>query len=47
MTELRFAQKVSAALRGAQAAVVIAPKGALANGWHRTALGTDWASALD
>jgi probable aminopeptidase NPEPL1 len=47
MTDIRFRQKVSAALRRADAAVVIAPMAALEEGWHREALGTDWAGALD
>jgi probable aminopeptidase NPEPL1 len=47
MTEIRFRQKVSAALKGAGAAVVVAPKAALEKGWHRRALGTDWAEDFD
>ena len=47
MTEIQFSQRVSAALSGAQAVVVVAPKSALDKGWHRTALKTSWADALD
>jgi probable aminopeptidase NPEPL1 len=45
--DIRYATKVSAALRGAEVVVVVAPKSALDEGYHRTALGTDWAAALD
>ena len=51
MSELRYANKVSTAIRGAEVVVVVAPKSALDAGYHRTALGADvddhWASALD
>ncbi len=47
MTEIQFSRKVSAALTGAQAVVVIAKKSALDKGWHRKALGTSWADSLD
>jgi len=44
--DIRFATQVSSALRGSKA-VVVAPKSALDDGYHRTAIGEDWASALD
>ncbi len=47
MTEIRFANTVSAAIRGAEIVAVLAPQKALADGWHKTAIGQDWASALD
>ncbi len=47
MTEIRFAKSVSDALKGAEVVVVAAPKSALDKGWHKTALGTKWADALD
>lgn len=45
--DIRFATKVSTALRGSEAVVVVASKSALDAGYHRTALGHDWAAALD
>ena len=47
MSDIRFATKVSTALKGADVVVVVAPKFALDEGYHRIALDTDWASALD
>lgn len=47
MIEIKYATKVSTALKGAEAVLVLAPAAALADGWHKTALGTDWADALD
>jgi len=47
LIDIRFSNKVSAALSGATAVAVLAPKGALDNGVHRIALGTDWAASLD
>ena len=47
MIEIKFANKVSSALKGAEAVLVLAPTAAFADGWHKTALGTDWADALD
>ena len=45
--DIRFVNKVSTALRGADVAVVVAPKKALAGGFHRKALGSAWAKQLD
>jgi len=47
VTEIRFAKTVKDALKDAEVVVVAAPKKALDKGWHRTALGTPWAAALD
>jgi probable aminopeptidase NPEPL1 len=47
MTEIKFSAKVAAALTGAEVVVVVAPKSALDEGWHRVALGKPWAAALD
>ncbi len=47
MPDIRFASKVSSALRGAEAVIVVASKSALDAGYHRTVIGHDWASALD
>ncbi len=47
MSDIRYASKVGSALRGAEIVVVLAPKSALDEGYHRTALGADWAAALD
>ena len=47
MTDLVFVSNVKDALDGATVVVVAAPKKALDGGWHRTALATPWASALD
>ncbi len=47
MTDIQLNRKVSAALRGADTLVVLAPKAALAEGWHRKVLPAAWAPALD
>jgi probable aminopeptidase NPEPL1 len=47
LTEIRIARSVAEALEGAEVVVVAAPKKSLDEGWHRKALGTSWAAALD
>jgi probable aminopeptidase NPEPL1 len=47
LTDLSFHSDVRKALDGAETVVVLAPKKALDEGFHRKALGTVWASALD
>ena len=47
MTDIHFAGSVGDALKGAEIVVVLAPKKALGDGWHRKVLGTPWAAALD
>lgn len=47
MTQFVLAGDVQKALDGAEVLVVLAPKKALDAGFHRAALGTPWAAALD
>jgi len=47
VTDIKLSQKVSSALTGAQAVVVVAPLAALEDGWHRRAVKKDWAKTLD
>ena len=43
MSDIRFATKVSTALKGADVVVVVAPQFALDEGYHRIAIDTAWA----